>query len=203
MKTSCGAVFYTYNPNGELGIILGLEGTEWLPFKGCNEEGENFEETAIREIREETCGLVNLTSICLDHKFTSKRKHYCIGLCEAPFDIIDKFPTMRCVESRAEYKEKKKLKFFHIDFVLSNSSVHNISKASIKYYWDKLNLLRKPNEIQLRPPKDVFRKHSLSQTYLTQAQNMEDDHIVKKSKSRRYRSCENISDWRRPMILAN
>lgn len=140
MKNSCGALFYTYHPNGNLGIVLGLEGFAWLPFKGCNEQNETFEETAIREIFEETAGLVNIPYINLQHKFTSKRKNYYIGLIQIQYDIIDKFNNSKFAELRPEYKEKKELKFFPIETILLDNTVHEISKASIKYYW---NLLQK------------------------------------------------------------
>lgn len=141
MKSSCGALFYAYDPAGKLGIILGLEGKKWLPFKGCNEPGESLEQTAIREIREETCGLIDISHIDLEHQFTSKRKHYYIGLCEVPYDCIQLFEDLRVDEERNEYLEKKKLKFFPFDEVLYDDLVHNITKASIRYYWNHLKRL--------------------------------------------------------------
>lgn len=141
MKNSCGAIFYTYDPNGTIGIILGLEGVHWFPFKGCAEPGESLEQTAIREIKEETCGLVNLDKIHLEHYFTSKRKHYYIGLCLVDYNIIDMFSNARIDENRKEYREKKRLKFFTLQEAIMDSSVHSITKASIKYFWNKLMYL--------------------------------------------------------------
>lgn len=174
MKISCGAVFYAYDPDGNLGVILGLEGNDYLQFKGCNEVGETYEMTAAREIKEETCGLVNIspTDILLEHMFTSKRKHYYIGLCKVEYDIVEKFAALRVNESRKEYREKKMLKFFPIETVLTEDSVHNISKASIRYYWDKLKMLDVKNQ-ETKPPPDKdntrknekMRKHSVSVTY--------------------------------------
>lgn len=165
MKTSCGALFYTYDLNGQLGIVLGLEGVDWLPFKGCNELGETLEETAIREVREETCGLVKLDKIELEHQFTSKRKHYHIGLCEVPYDIIDTFSAVRAREGRVEYKEKKRLRFFSIDTILENNAIHNISKASVMYYWNKLMSLKKSNVIDQTTYRSRLRKHSVGILY--------------------------------------
>lgn len=142
MKVSCGAIFYTYDPYGNIGIILGLEGDDWLPFKGCNEKGETYEETAIREIYEETCGLIRVDKISLDHAFASKRKKYYIGLIYVDYDIIEKFSQLRKAEDRPNFIEKKSLRFFNLDTVLFNNYVHGISKASIKYYWNKLEYLR-------------------------------------------------------------
>jgi ADP-ribose pyrophosphatase YjhB (NUDIX family) len=170
MKNSCGAIFYTFNPNNNIGVILGLEQGEWLPFKGCNENGESFMETAIREIKEETCGLVEISNISLDHKFTSKRKHYYIGICEVPFDIIEKFNIIRKNEKRKEYIEKEELKFFNLDTVLDCKEVHNISKASINYFMNKLILLntslqnknlQNTNKIETK----YNRKHSINIGY--------------------------------------
>ena len=139
MKNSCGAILYTFNKEGTIGIILGSEGfDEWLPFKGCNEEGESFEQTAIREIREETCGLVNLDTITLDHVFTTKHKIYRIGLCHVDYDIIEKFDLVRKAESREEFIEKQEIRFFALESIFIKHKVHSISRASIKFYWDKL-----------------------------------------------------------------
>jgi ADP-ribose pyrophosphatase YjhB (NUDIX family) len=144
MKTSCGAILYTFNNFGELGIILGEELDEcWLPFKGCNENGESLEETAIREINEETCGLIQLDSIELEHVFTTKRKKYHIGICEVPYDIIEKFEKAHLLENRIHYKEKKQIKFFPINECLNNDKIHSISKASIRFYWNKLKYINK------------------------------------------------------------
>jgi 8-oxo-dGTP pyrophosphatase MutT (NUDIX family) len=142
-KKSCGAIFYAYDPNGNLGIILGSEMTDlWLPFKGGCMENETEEETAIREIYEETCGLVKIDSITLYHKFSTKRKMYHIGICEVPFDIVEKFDKIRNDETRVEYLEKKELVFLPYPEVLKNPLVHNISRASILFYKNFLDNLK-------------------------------------------------------------
>jgi ADP-ribose pyrophosphatase YjhB (NUDIX family) len=146
MRNSCGAIFYTYNPDGVLGIILGEEGNKWFPFKGCVKKGETFEETAKREIKEETCGLVCVDNIKLEHRFSSKRKNYYIGLCYVPYSIIKEFENIIQLETRIEYKEKKRLKFFPVDvFILYNNDIHSITKSSIEFYWDKLMQLNNKN----------------------------------------------------------
>ena len=145
MKTSCGAIFYSFNPQGRLGIILGREGRNWLPFKGCCEYKESFEDAAIREIFEETCGIIKLNSIALDHKFASKHKRYLIGLVQVPYSLIQDFTDRRVTEQRANFCEKKGLRFFAIEKVLDHQRVHGITKASIRYYWNKLLYLRGGN----------------------------------------------------------
>lgn len=141
MRTSCGAIFWTEDPAGNRGIVLGEEGeddSQWLPFKGCVEQFETPEQAAIREVFEETCGLVILTSIMLEHCFSTKRKIYMIGLCYVPFEIIQQFEERRKSETRFAYAEKKKLRFFKLDEVLKDPSVHSISKASIQFFWHRL-----------------------------------------------------------------
>jgi ADP-ribose pyrophosphatase YjhB (NUDIX family) len=138
MKVSCGAILYTHNPQGRIGVILGLEHSDWLPFKGCNEKGETYEETALREIKEETCGLVNAENIDLAHIFGSKRKKYRIGLIYVPYDVIDQFNNARKKEQREQYIEKRKLGFFDIEHIMNNKYVHNLSKESIRYYLPKI-----------------------------------------------------------------
>lgn len=139
MKTSCGALLYSYH-NGEIGIILGNENPNdgFLPFKGRPEHGETREEAAIREIYEETCGLVKLQHITLSHQFSSKNKHYYIGICRVSYDIIDRFNKIRRDEIRENFKEKKMLKFFPLKSILLSKEVHPIAKASVRYYWNRL-----------------------------------------------------------------
>lgn len=140
-RQSCGAILYTFDPNGKLGIILGEEKGNWLPFKGRNEGYETWEETARREIFEETGGLLKVDKISLDHVFATSFKIYRIGLLYVDYSIIDAFDEVRKYEVRYAFLEKSKLKFFAINEVLKDPSVHNMSKASIQFYWDKLALL--------------------------------------------------------------
>ena len=160
MKNSCGAIFYSHDNYGTVGVILGEEGKEeWLPFKGCAEDGEELEHAAIREIKEETCGLVCLDSIKLEHKFSSKRKNYYIGLCYVPFSLINDFEEKLKAETRKEFKEKKRLRFFPLESALQSKEVHNISKASIEYFWDKI---KSKNTEQLS---ESNRFHGISEEY--------------------------------------
>ncbi len=153
-RKSCGAIFYAFNPNGQLGIILGTEARtvveSWLPFKGGCHENETHEETAIREIYEETGGLVQLDSINLYHKFSTKRKIYHIGICEVPYDIIEKFDKLRSSETRAEFLEKKQLGFFLYPDVLKDPAVHNISRASILFYKNFLDNIKANNKKNIK-----------------------------------------------------
>lgn len=173
MRHSCGAIFYAFDPNGQIGIILGQEQNqnEYLPFKGCMEEGETLVDTAIREIREETGGLIVLKDIVLEHRFTSRRKHYYIGLCEVPYDLIEKYDQYLTngVEKRKEYVEKRKLKFFHLDEVNSSQEIHNISKSSVNYYMNKLRLIQMQKSSKINNNNihvEYCRKQSIPQSYL-------------------------------------
>lgn len=144
MKISCGALFFTQDPFGQTGIILGLEQGGWLPFKGCNEEGETFEETAIREVKEETCGLIHLSEISLDHTFATHAKIYKIGLCHIPYAFLHIFQKVRSKEKRDKYKEKYTVKFFPLLKILHDKRVHPISKQSVIHYWDQLQNTNTP-----------------------------------------------------------
>lgn len=145
MKRSCGAILYAFNPEGKLGIILGDESnnhtSDWLPFKGGCQENETLEQTAIREIFEETCGLILIDDIELHHKFATKRKEYHIGLIEVPYELLKTFPLAKENETRENFMEKKALKFFPYPDILKDTSVHNISKSSILFYKDTLDAI--------------------------------------------------------------
>jgi 8-oxo-dGTP pyrophosphatase MutT (NUDIX family) len=176
MKHSCGAIFYTFDPNGKIGIILGQEQETngYLPFKGCMEEGETLVQAAVREIFEETGGLVKLETIDLEHQFTSKRKHYHIGVCEVPYDIIEKYhlQLLNGLEKRKEFLEKRKLKFFDLDEISGNNDVHNISKSSVNYYMNKLRLIQIQRNTHTNSTNipdnitDYCRKQSIPSSYL-------------------------------------
>ncbi len=151
LPLSCGAILYAFNKSGELGVILGDESrsniTSYLPFKGGLEPGETPELAAIREIKEETCGIVQLDNIVLEHKFTTKRKEYQIGLVEVPFDIIEQFNTIIKTEDKMHYKEKRHIKFFLQKDLYRNSEIHPITKVSLIYYKNKLEALARGNTL--------------------------------------------------------
>ena len=145
LPLSCGAILYAFNDSGELGVILGDEikdtNVSYLPFKGCMEPGETPEITAIREINEETCGIVQLNTIKLDHKFTTKRKEYHIGLVEVPYKIVSQFSDIVKTESKKQFKEKRSIKFFRMRDLHKNHEIHPITKASLLYYKNKLDAI--------------------------------------------------------------
>lgn len=145
---SCGALFYAYDEQERIGIILGHEAGGWLPFKGCNEKNETYEQTAIREIQEETCYLINLSNIKLDHRFESHAKVYMIGLCEVPYEFLQYFQQARHYETRWKCQEKSVVKFFKLENTLDSRQIHWLSKNSIQYYWSILQ------------NKDVLKKYS-------------------------------------------
>jgi ADP-ribose pyrophosphatase YjhB (NUDIX family) len=70
---SCGAVLYTIK-GSRLYVVLGKEGDAYFHFKGCCEPGETYEETAIREVYEETMGLVRIKSIALECESIASKK---------------------------------------------------------------------------------------------------------------------------------
>lgn len=161
MHVSCGALAYTYDNEGRLGIVLGREKGNWLPFKGCIKEGETDVQTASRELYEETCGLVYVDAkkIKLLHIFETKRKEYRIALVYMPFSKIEEFRLLRSIEDRHDYLEKDMLQFFPFDNSILSSDIHNITKASIQYYWNTLLHLKNcKHEL-------VGRKHAVSHQY--------------------------------------
>lgn len=137
MKISCGAIFYSYDIYGNLGFILGEEYNTWLPFKGCKDYNETNEETAIREIYEETCGLVKITDINLDLVFNTKNKLYYIGLIEVPYNILNKFKNIRKVATDPCSIEKTRMRFFKLTN-LPKMRFHKITKKCIDFYYNYL-----------------------------------------------------------------
>jgi 8-oxo-dGTP pyrophosphatase MutT (NUDIX family) len=136
LPVSCGALLYTCDPHGQLGVILGVERTEsygYLPFKGRPEANETYEQAAIREVYEETCGLVQVDHIDLCHQFQTVHKRYFIGLIKVPYDIIEKFEIKRATETSVSSMEKLKIKFFPLN-QMQNREIHPLSRLSIKFW---------------------------------------------------------------------
>lgn len=135
---SCGAILFTYNDEGELGVVLGEEYGLWLPFKGRPHDGESFEDAARREINEETGGLVTINSIDLAHVFSSRYKEYHIGLVWVPYIIINEFNKQQPHETRKDFREKKRLQFFPFPSVQDDLRVHNLALSSIRFFAKQL-----------------------------------------------------------------
>jgi ADP-ribose pyrophosphatase YjhB (NUDIX family) len=136
-KHSCGAILYTIY-KGSVYIILGKEHGVYFPFKGGCESGETFQEAAIREIKEETCGLVELNKdIKLDCHYSTSRKTYHIGLVYVDYDIVQKFKLIRAKEemdkNRDVFLEKTDIRAFQLDSVFFKQW-HTITLTPILYY---------------------------------------------------------------------
>jgi len=146
-KHSAGALIFTVYDN-EIFIVLGMEKNEWFPFKGTKNNNESLKSTAIREIFEETCGLVVLNDIHLDCKYSTKRKYYHIGLAFVNINIIKKFHKNRKFyeetdinDENYKYLEKTDIKLFNIN-KLSLYQFHNITDIPIQFYKKFLNDLQ-------------------------------------------------------------
>ena len=124
-----------------------MENGDWFPFKGTREKYENNKQAAIREIYEETCGIVKIDCIDLKCNFTTKRKHYHIGLVFVSFNNIKQFHKIRkkIMESEnqsGQYLEKTDIKLFKLDN-LYKCKFHEITKIPIDYYKNSLDRLQK------------------------------------------------------------
>ena len=142
MVHSCGGVLYTIK-DGFVYIVLGKEGSEYFHFKGRVQDTESFEDAAVREIREETMGLVNLDTIYLDcHNVSSKNKKYHYGLVKVDNDIDVIFNAKRNNSNVVEklmpdYKEKQDIKLFKLNDIKSHN-LHVLTIKPIMYYYDFL-----------------------------------------------------------------
>lgn len=164
-KHSCGAILYTiYKSN--VYVVLGMEKGEWFPFKGIREKGETNVEAAIREIKEETCNAVEISNIELQCNYSTKRKHYHIGLAQITYDEFSQFYRNRFNmiyndNSLNEYKwiylEKDDIKMFPIDDILSYN-FHEITKIPIKFYYNFLYNLQR----DIRNQNNTFMKRKYS-----------------------------------------
>lgn len=148
-KHSCGAILYTIHEDSVY-IVLGMEKSEWYPFKGVREIGESSKDAAIREVCEETCGVISpveLESLTLCCNYSTKRKHYHIGLAYMPFEGISKFYQNRSRmlhendPSKWMYLEKTHLSMFNIN-KLNAYKFHEITSIPIKFYYNQLKKMQ-------------------------------------------------------------
>ncbi len=150
-KHSCGAILYIIE-NSTVYIILGMEKNQWFPFKGIRERGETNDEAAIREINEETCGAVIVNHIELKCNYTTKRKHYHIGLVRIYKNQFINFYRNRdymlnTYDNRTNFLEKNKIKMFEVETIMLND-FHEITITPIMHYLPFLNRLQ--NNLNLR-----------------------------------------------------
>ena len=144
-KHSCGAILYTISKN-KVYVILGMEHGGWFPFKGTREKHENNRQAAIREIHEETCGIVNIKYIDLKCNFSTKSKHYHIGLVYVPLDNIKKFyktrkKIMETTPYKAAFLEKTEINLFKLDTITSYD-FHDVTRIPVNYYRECLSKLQ-------------------------------------------------------------
>ena len=143
-KHSSGAILYTIYDD-KVYIVLGQEKGDYFPFKGVREKCETNIQTAIREIYEETCCALTVNDINLLCNFSTKRKHYHIGLAYISLDEIKQFHInkkklendIKNIEKNWIYLEKTDIKIFKLDYV-SKYKFHEITYKPIKFYQSKL-----------------------------------------------------------------
>ena len=147
-KHSAGAILFTIY-NNQIHIVLGMEKNDWFPFKGTANIDESLENAAIREIFEETCGLVILDNIYLSCKYTTKRKYYYIGLVFVDITILNRFyinkkkyENKNNFEDNYRFLEKTDIKLFNINKI-DLYNFHNITQIPIDFYKNFLTQLQK------------------------------------------------------------
>jgi hypothetical protein len=159
-KHSSGAILYTIYDN-KVYIVLGLEKGDYFPFKGVREKYETNKQTAIREIFEETCGVLTINDINLLCNFSTKRKHYHIGLVYISLNEIKQFSINKIkiendkenIEKNWIYLEKIDIKIFKLDY-LCKYKFHEITYKPIKFYQNQLISIQ--NSIKKNVSKDIF-----------------------------------------------
>jgi ADP-ribose pyrophosphatase YjhB (NUDIX family) len=174
-KHSCGAILYTIS-NNNVYVVLGMEKGQWFPFKGTREKGETNNQAAIREIKEETCNAVHIKHIELKCNYSTKRKHYHIGLTRITSEEFNLFyhnkhimlheynPKGTPLEYNWAYVEKEDIKMFPLDNIMSNN-FHEITKIPIKYYYHYLSKLQRDVRRKLRRNKPNLTKISKSRNF--------------------------------------
>jgi 8-oxo-dGTP pyrophosphatase MutT (NUDIX family) len=177
-KHSCGAILYTVY-NGNIYIVLGLEKGEWFPFKGTREKGETNTQAAIREIYEETCEIVKVESIDLGCNYSTKRKHYHIGVIFVSFEDIYQFHDRRksianspCRKNKWAFLEKNDIRFFKLDTIFKND-FHDVTLIPIRYYHTQLNTLQNVIHKKLQNKFAVDASPNHRSTYLHTTNNID------------------------------
>lgn len=121
-KSSCsyGAMFYT-RISGIPHVILGSEGPEktWCPFTGQIEKHETSKDCAIREVFEESRGLIELNEVFFDFTWHKKSGgEIGIMLVYVEPDFIEKFNKMDVSKLPNSYSEKSEVRAFELGQVV-------------------------------------------------------------------------------------
>lgn len=165
---SCGSILYTIY-NNKIYIILGKEHGDWFPFKGKCEQGETYEQAAVREIEEETCKLVKLNpnDISLNCHFSTSRKYYHIGLNFVPYTFIKEFYFTRKLIEDKKYLEKTHIKMFELSKI-DKYLFHQVTSIPLIYYYPFLkNLQEKINKTTLSTNLKLEKKENSNEIYLS------------------------------------
>ena len=145
LKISCGAVLYTII-NKRVYLVLGKEYENYYHYKGGCHSNETFEETAIREIYEETMGLVKLDNIILDCRNTiTKNKRYILGLVYIEPIIIHQFNERKKLGNTCFpecFNEKDDMKLFSLECIF-NLDLPKPTIKPILFYYKKLYNIQK------------------------------------------------------------
>jgi ADP-ribose pyrophosphatase YjhB (NUDIX family) len=137
----CGALLYTWYKNN-IYIVLKKNKNEWVPFFGTQKEKETFEETAVRELFEETCGGLDVKSndINLECNYIYKKKennHYHIGLVYTSESIISDLSKNKLrkniYNSLKMIYMKNEIKMFALDNIFKYK-FHPITQTPILFY---------------------------------------------------------------------
>lgn len=140
-RESYGALFYARikGKNGdekkeEIYTLLGQEGRQFFPFKGCVDEGDKcIEDTASREVYEETAGVINikLPPGSLKYKFKGRTKRYYFAIREVDYYVADKInEALKDKNLPKKFREKKHVKWFPLD--TKSRKIHYIGNECIK-----------------------------------------------------------------------
>lgn len=181
-KHSCGAILYTIY-NNSIYIVLGLEKGQWFPFKGTREKGETNVQAAVREIKEETCNALHVDHVDLKCHYSTKRKHYHIGLTRMTTDEFNQFylnkysmihgchPKGSHLEYNWAYIEKDDIRMFSIDSIMSNN-FHEITYIPIRFYYQYLKKLQRDarNGIMIKNHKTVSKSPLYGPTNMDQVE---------------------------------
>ena len=117
MKNSCGAVLFCF-VNHKIHIILGKEYQDYFHFKGTCTKSETLEQAAIREVYEETLGIVNVSRLPLlcTHVQTKKKKYHLGLICVQP-SFVSQFTSKRkrvLNNSLSQFSDKRFLEKQHV-----------------------------------------------------------------------------------------
>jgi ADP-ribose pyrophosphatase YjhB (NUDIX family) len=115
-----GSAVIIVNNKGEILLQSRADRDKWGVIGGCQELGETFEETAIREVKEETNLVINIEDLILIGAISGNSRHNCYPNGDEVYNNTILYLVNKYTGELRWDKESKKVEFRSLDNLPEN-----------------------------------------------------------------------------------